>query len=106
MEAQDGSLRRVFIDNQFEILGLPARRAVMEFGHPEAIKTAVASGVGVACLFRSAVRRELQTGELREVMVDGVHIVAPVWLVHRRNRTLPAVHQQLIAEIRSYFAGT
>ena len=106
VEAQDGSLRRVFIDNQFEILGLPARRAVMEFGHPEAIKTAVASGVGVACLFRSAVRRELQTGELREVMVDGVHIVAPVWLVHRRNRTLPAVHQQLIAEIRSYFAGT
>jgi DNA-binding transcriptional LysR family regulator len=65
---------------------------VMEFGHPEAIKTAVASGVGVACLFRSAVRRELEAGELREIAVEGVHIAAPV-------------HTELIGEIRSYFAA-
>jgi DNA-binding transcriptional LysR family regulator len=77
----------------------------MEFGHPEAIKTAVASGVGVACLFRSAVRRELEAGELREIAVEGVHIAAPVWLVHRRNRTLSPVHTELIGEIRSYFAA-
>jgi DNA-binding transcriptional LysR family regulator len=104
VEAQAGSLRRMLIDSQFEALGLPSRRVVMEFGHPEAIKTAVASGVGVACLFRSAVRRELEAGELREIAVEGVHIAAPVWLVHRRNRTLSPVHTELISEIRSYFA--
>jgi DNA-binding transcriptional LysR family regulator len=105
VEAQDGSLRRVFIDKEFERLGLPARHAVMELGHPEAIKTAVASGVGVACLFRSAVRRELQSGELREIPVTDARIVAPVWLTHRRNRTMSPVHQELIAQIRSYFTG-
>lgn len=105
VEAQAGSLRRMLIDSQFEALGLPSRRVVMEFGHPEAIKTAVASGVGVACLFRSAVRRELEAGELREIAVEGVHIAAPVWLVHRRNRTLSPVHTELISEIRSYFAA-
>ena len=106
VEAQDGSLRREFVDQQFEVLGLPARRAVMELGHPEAIKTAVLSGVGVAYLFRSAVRRELQAGELREIRIQDVHIAAPVWLVHRRNRTLSPVHQELISEVRSYFADS
>jgi LysR family transcriptional regulator, low CO2-responsive transcriptional regulator len=105
VEAQGGSLRRSFIDSQFEEVGLPSRRVVMEFGHPEAIKTAVANGVGLACLFRSAVRRELQSGELREIAVQGVRIEAPVWLVHRRNRTLSPVHIELMAEIRSYFAA-
>lgn len=106
VEAQGGSLRRVFIDNTLETLGLSSRRAVMEFGHPEAIKTAVASGMGVACLFRSAVRRELATGELRELVVAGVQIAGPVWLLRRRNRALSRAHQELIAEIRSYFAGS
>jgi LysR family transcriptional regulator, low CO2-responsive transcriptional regulator len=105
VEAQEGSLRRLFIDRQFESLGLPSRRAVMEFGHPEAMKIAVAAGAGVACLFRSAVRRELAAGELREIEVDGVHIASPVWLIHRRNRILSPVHQELIGEIRSCFAG-
>jgi DNA-binding transcriptional LysR family regulator len=105
VEAQGGSMRRMFIDSQFEAVGLPERRVVMEFGHPEAIKTAVVNGVGVACLFRSAVRRELESGELREIAVQGVRIAAPVWLVHRRNRTLSPVHSELMAEIRSYFAG-
>lgn len=106
VEAQDGSLRRTFVDRQFDTLGLPARRAAMELGHPEAIKTAVISGVGVAYLFRSAVRRELQAGELREIKIHGVHIAAPVWLVHRRNRTLSPAHERLINEVRSYFADS
>jgi DNA-binding transcriptional LysR family regulator len=106
VEAQGGSLRRMFTDSQFEAAGLKSRRVVMEFGHPEAIKTAVSNGVGVACLFRSAVRRELESGELREIAVQGVHIAAPVWLVHRRNRTLSPVHTELMAEIRTYFAAS
>jgi len=105
VEAQGGSLRRVFIDQQLASLGLPARRTVMEFGHPEAIKTAVASGMGVACLFRSAVRRELASGELRELVLAGVQIAGPVWLLRRRNRVLSPAHQELIAEIRTYFAA-
>ena len=105
VEAQGGSLRRIFIDSQFEAAGLPSRRVVMEFGHPEAIKTAVANAVGVACLFRSAVRRELENGELRELAVQGMHIAAPVWLVHRRNRTLSPVHTELMGQIRAYFAA-
>jgi DNA-binding transcriptional LysR family regulator len=51
------------------------------------------------------VRRELEAGELREIAVQGMHIAAPVWLVHRRSRILSPVHTELMTEIRSYFAG-
>ena len=39
----------------------------LEFGHTEAIKNGVASGLGVSCLSRIAVQRELEYGLLVEV---------------------------------------
>jgi DNA-binding transcriptional LysR family regulator len=39
----------------------------LEFGHTEAIKNGVASGLGVSCLSRVAVHRELEYGLLVEV---------------------------------------
>lgn len=105
VEAQEGSLRRQFVEKQFSALGLPPRKAVMEFGHPEAMKRAVAQGLGLACLFRSAVRKELAAGELREVQVTGLRLSGPVWLIQRNDRTLSPVHNELIDDIRRYFAG-
>jgi DNA-binding transcriptional LysR family regulator len=104
VEAQDGSIRRAFADRQLEAMGIPNRRVVMEFGHPEAMKTAVAGGIGVACLFRSAVQREVASGDLRVLNVDGARMTGPVWLVHRRQRSLSAVHRELIDNIRLHFA--
>jgi DNA-binding transcriptional LysR family regulator len=39
----------------------------LEFGHTEAIKNGVASGLGVSCLSRIAVHRELENGLLVEI---------------------------------------
>lgn len=39
----------------------------LEFGHTEAIKNGVASGLGVSCLSRVAVHREVESGHLVEV---------------------------------------
>jgi len=39
----------------------------LEFGHTEAIKNGVAAGLGVSCLSRIAVHRELEHGLLVEV---------------------------------------
>ena len=41
--------------------------AIMELGHTEAIKKAVEAGLGVSCLSRLAVRREIENGWLFEV---------------------------------------
>lgn len=45
---------------------------VMEMGHPEAIKKAVESGVGVACLSTLTVCREVEHGWLKTLHFEGV----------------------------------
>ena len=47
---------------------------IMEMGHPEAIKKAVESGVGLACLSSLAVCREVEHGWLKTLQIEAVEI--------------------------------
>ncbi|MGH9057489.1 MAG: LysR family transcriptional regulator [Acidimicrobiales bacterium] len=105
VEAQSGSLRRQFTDQVLGDIGLGGRRVVMELGHPEAMKQVVTSGLGVSWLFRNSVRTELHTGALRQVVVAGVAIGGPMYLIRRRDRTLSALHNELLAEMRTFLAA-
>src|SRR3712207_6477079 len=44
--------RRTLVDSMLRSAGLSARRIEMTLSHPEAIKQAVAGGVGMAVMFR------------------------------------------------------
>lgn len=57
-------------------------------GSNEAVKQAVASGLGIAFLSEMSVRREVARGELAEVAVDGVRISRHFYLVNRAGREL------------------
>jgi DNA-binding transcriptional LysR family regulator len=46
---------------------LPKLNIVMEFNHPEAIKNAVAAGLGVSCLSKHVIEKELQAKQLMVV---------------------------------------
>jgi len=61
-----GSGTREIFEDAMEAAGIVYSIA-LEFGHTEAIKNGVASGLGVSCLSRIAVRRELEYGLLVEV---------------------------------------
>jgi len=61
-----GSGTREIFEDAMETSGIGYSIA-LEFGHTEAIKNGVASGLGVSCLSRVAVRRELEYGLLIEV---------------------------------------
>lgn len=61
-----GSGTREIFEDTMEKAGISYSIA-LEFGHTEAIKNGVASGLGVGCLSRIAVRRELEYGLLTEV---------------------------------------
>jgi DNA-binding transcriptional LysR family regulator len=102
IEAQKGTLRRTFIDQELARIGLPDRRVAAELGHPEAMKLLVGAGLGVSFLFRCAVSRELADGTLREVAIPDVHLVGPVFLVHRKDKLFSAVHRALIQDIRAH----
>ncbi|WP_020676707.1 LysR substrate-binding domain-containing protein [Geopsychrobacter electrodiphilus] len=63
---EQGSGTREIFEDAMEKAGVKYTIA-LEFGHTEAIKNGVAAGLGVSCLSRAAVHRELEHGELVEV---------------------------------------
>ena len=106
VEAQTRTLRRRHADAAFKQLGLTARKVAIELGHPEAMKRAVMSGLGVSLMYRSSVAAELEAGVLREIHVDGAGLMAsPVFLVHRKDKIFSAVQLDLINCIRLEFAS-
>lgn len=75
---EKGSGTREIFEDAMDKAGVSYAIA-LEFGHTEAIKNGVASGLGVSCLSRVAVHRELEHGWLVEVKSP---------LVLRRSLTL------------------
>ncbi|WP_019021332.1 LysR family transcriptional regulator [Thioalkalivibrio sp. ALE23] len=62
-----------------------ALRGCMELGSPEAIKGAVAAGMGVSVLSEAVVAKELALGELAAIPLDPA-LERPISLVHARQK--------------------
>lgn len=88
--------RRRLVDEVLAQVGIPERRVVLELGHPEAIKSAVASAAGVALLMRAAVADECRTGALREVTIAGHDLEAEVRLIHRCDKRFTPIQRALM----------
>jgi DNA-binding transcriptional LysR family regulator len=58
---------------------------IMEMGHPEAIKKAVESGVGLACLSSLTVCREVEHGWLKTLQFEGVDMKRKLHVISRKN---------------------
>lgn len=61
---------------------------IMEMGHPEAIKRAVESGVGLACLSSLTVCREVENGWLTSLKVKGVDMRRQLSIIHRKDKKM------------------
>jgi DNA-binding transcriptional LysR family regulator len=101
IEVPGGIVRRSVVERQLRRLGVKDRNVVLELGHPEAMKRAVREGVGVAMLFRSAVHEELEHGILREIAVDGLDVVFPIYVVYRKGKSFSPLHRELLDHIRA-----
>lgn len=60
-------------------------KVVMEMGHPEAVKRAVESGVGIACLSALTICREVENGWLKSLKVAGVDMKRQLYVISRRD---------------------
>lgn len=58
---------------------------IMEMGHPESIKKAVESGVGLACLSSLAVCREVEHGWLKTLKFEGVDMKRKLQVISRKQ---------------------
>jgi DNA-binding transcriptional LysR family regulator len=86
-----GSGSRLVLEKGLEQAGtsLAAFGLKLELGSNAAIKDAVRRGLGVAFLSQMAVRRELDSKELRTVAVKGLDLTRDFYLVLHRGRPLP-----------------
>lgn len=78
---ESGSGTRAAVEEMFEIAGLPLKVS-MVLGHVEAIKQAVAAGLGISVLSQVAVNREVQYGTL--VVLDAAQFpIQRRWYIAR-----------------------
>ncbi|MCQ4290987.1 LysR family transcriptional regulator [Pseudomonas stutzeri] len=86
--AQHGTPRRDIEEHLLMEHGVTRSHIAMEYGHPEGIKRAVRSGIGVAFLFHASIRDELAAGTLRLIPTPGMALRVPVYRVRRKNKNL------------------
>jgi DNA-binding transcriptional LysR family regulator len=71
-------------------------RVAMELGHTEAIKKAVESGAGVACLSNLTVCREVEKGWLVRMSVDGIDMQRTLHIIHYKNKAITGLMREFI----------
>jgi DNA-binding transcriptional LysR family regulator len=97
-----GLVTRDFEDEMLHLRGVTRRNVVLELGHPEAMKRAVRADVGVSFLLESTIRDELQSGALRSIDTpELVDFSIPLFLVHRRKKTLSKIQRRLLDFVAS-----
>ncbi len=71
-------------------------RRVMEFDNIETLKRAVEIDAGFSLLPAPTVAREVQTGTLCAIPLDGIQMVRPVGIIHRCNADMGATTRRFI----------
>ncbi|MEN8218441.1 MAG: selenium metabolism-associated LysR family transcriptional regulator [Pseudomonadota bacterium] len=84
---EEGSGTREVINEYFNQAGLSRDdlSIVMELGSPEAIKGAVAAGMGVSILSRTAIQKDLQLGLLKAINLNPP-LERPLSFVHQKQK--------------------
>ena len=70
---------------------------VMEMGHPESVKRAVESGVGVACLSALTICREVENGWLKSMKIDGLEMKRQLRIISRKGTQIDDVLAEFLA---------
>ena len=99
VQRERGSASRRCLERSLEHLRVaPAKpNVVLELDNCEAIKGAVLQRVGVAVLSRLSVENEVRAGQLKVVPVDGLDLSRDIFVVHNRERVLPAAARLFLA---------
>jgi len=107
VDREAGSATRAVVEAQLEAmgLGLDPGAAELEAGSVEALKAAVAAGVGVGFASRLSVAADVAAGRLRIVPVEGLHVARRFFVVWRRGTELPLAAQSFLAMARRAQAG-
>ena len=79
-------------------------RVALEFDNIETIKRAIEIGAGVSLLPEPTIAREIESGSLVHIPLEGVALERPLGIIHRRDRKLNETAQQFIQLLQSQSA--
>lgn len=99
IQREEGSATRALTEAWFRKRGLDCRPA-MELNSPEAVKRAVAAGLGVAVLSKLAVAWEVADGRLAVVSVPDFPIRRPLWRITRKGAATGPVEAEFLRLVR------
>src|SRR5262249_42039831 len=101
---QSGLKIREEIDRAFAA-GNVRVRVALEFDNIETIKRAIEIGSGVSLLPAPTIARELESGSLAQVALDGLQLERPLEIIHRRDRKINETARQFIQLLQSQSAS-
>jgi DNA-binding transcriptional LysR family regulator len=96
-----GSSPRRIVDEMLAAHGI-APTVVMESASTAAIKRFVEDGVGIAILSRQVIRKELQDGTLRRVLLADAEITYRFYLIRHRDRWVSRALHAFVELARSF----
>lgn len=99
LQREQGSATRALTEDWFRKRRLEHRPA-MELNSPEAVKRAVAAGLGVSVISRLAIAWELAAKRLAVVAVPGFPIRRPLWRIVRRGCDPGPVEREFLRLVR------
>jgi DNA-binding transcriptional LysR family regulator len=76
-------------------------KSALEFDNIETIKRAIEIGAGISLLPEPTVAREIDTGTLVSIPLEGQPLARPLGIIHRRDRNLSETAQQFIQLLKS-----
>lgn len=90
IQREQGSASRRFLERAMEQAGLSANslNVVMELGSSETIIESVGEGLGVAILSRRAVQKDVQSGRLHSLRVEGLPLERTLFVVRDRRKAI------------------
>ncbi|MDD5171025.1 MAG: selenium metabolism-associated LysR family transcriptional regulator [Syntrophales bacterium] len=83
--SRQGSGTRKIIEERLGRAGITLKNCI-EFGHTEAVKRAVESGLGVSILSKVAIRREEHLGVLKSLPLKGVDLSRDFYFAYRKDK--------------------
>ena len=83
--SQRGSGTRRIVEERLARAGVVLKNRI-EFGHTEAVKKAVESGLGVSIISRAAIAREEHLGVIKSLRLDGVDMTRDFYFAYRKDK--------------------
>ena len=79
-------------------------KVALEFDNIETMKRAIEIGAGISLLPEPTITREIESGTLVSIPLEGQPLVRPLGIIHRSDRKLSETAQQFIGLLRSQAA--